>query len=206
MTETSLRLNKIINDGLKELAIDVPSDGFFQYLHLLYKWNHAYNLTAVRDIEDMATKHVLDSLTILPWVKGPHVIDGGSGAGLPGIPLALARPDLQIVLLDSNGKKSRFLQEVKRVLSLTNVSVVQSRVEEYRPALAFDTIMTRAFSSLEQMINWTNHLIAPDGIGLAMKGRLPTEELAALNKPYSVETYGVSGVDGDRCCVTIYKG
>jgi 16S rRNA (guanine527-N7)-methyltransferase len=205
MTEPSLRLNKLISDGLEELAIDTPIDGFFQYLHLLYKWNHAYNLTAVRDMEDMATKHVLDSLTILPWVKGTHVIDVGSGAGLPGIPLALARPDLQIVLLDSNGKKSRFLQEVKRVLSLTNVSVIQSRAEDYRPAFAFDTIMTRAFSSLEQMINWTHHLIATDGIWLAMKGRFPTEELAALNQPYRVETYGVSGVDGDRCCVIINK-
>lgn len=205
MTQDSLAIKKILSDGLEELGINTPIDGFLQYLHLLYKWNHAYNLTAVRDMEEMATKHILDSLTILPWVKGNHVIDVGSGAGLPGIPLALARPDLTIVLLDSNGKKSRFLQEVKRVLSLTNVSVVQSRVEDYRPAFAFDTIMTRAFSSLEQMIHWTHHLIATDGIWLAMKGRFPTEELALLNQPYRVETYGVSGVDGDRCCVIINK-
>ena len=139
------------------------------YLLLLDKWNKTYNLTAVRDIYEMASRHVLDSLAILPWVHGKNILDVGTGAGLPGIPLAIARPDLCVTLLDSNGKKTRFLEAVKRTLHLTNINIVQMRVESYRFAQGFDTITSRAFSQMDEMINLTKHLIANDGVWLAMK-------------------------------------
>ena len=203
MSDQPQRIVDALIDGVRQLGLQMPIEGLLNYLNLLHKWNHAYNLTAIRDINDMVRRHVLDSLAILPWIKKNRVLDVGSGAGLPGIPLALALPELQVVLLDSNGKKIRFLQEAKRVLSLANVEIVQSRVENYRPSHGFDTVTSRAFSNLEQMIKWTQHLIAADGIWLAMKGRYPEEELAAIHHPYRVEAYTVAGTDGDRCCVIV---
>lgn len=173
------------------------------YLFLLQKWNAAYNLTAIRDIEGMIEKHLLDSLAVLPWLRGNTVLDVGSGAGLPGIPLAIANPKRDFVLLDSNGKKTRFLQEVKRQLQLKNVEIVQFRAENYHPARAFDTVVSRAFSSIEQMIYWTQHLISNHGLWLAMKGRFPEEELHELQYPYQVVDYKVPGIEGERCCVLI---
>lgn len=175
----------------------------FEYLMLLDKWNKAYNLTAVRHPEAMIPRHLIDSLAIMPWLQGAQVIDVGTGPGLPGIPLAIARPDVQFVLLDSNGKKTRFLQQVKRQLDLKNIEIVQSRVENYRPSSGFDTIVSRAFSSLEQMLFWTQHLIQPNGMWLAMKGRYPEDELQAIDKPCRVEPYTYQGADGERCCVLI---
>ncbi len=175
------------------------------YLILLHKWNQAYNLTAVRDIPAMVGRHILDSLAVLPWLQGPRVIDVGSGAGLPGVPLALARPDLHMVLLDSNGKKTRFLLEAKRVLNLQHVDVIQSRVEDYKPPQGFDTVVSRAFSTIHDMLNWTDHLIAEHGVWLAMKGLSPDNELLDIEHPYRIEPYVVAGVDGKRCCVMISK-
>lgn len=196
-------ITALLKDGLHQLQCNAPLDPLLHYLHLLDKWNRAYNLTAVRDIETMVSRHILDSLAILPWVKGNHLLDVGSGAGLPGILLAIAQPALHVVLLDSNGKKVRFLQEVKRVLLLDNVDIVQTRVENYHPTDGFDTVTSRAFSELKQMIDWTKHLIAKKGLWLAMKGRYPEAELASLHHPYQVETYKVPGIEGDRCCVLI---
>ena len=112
------QIERSLAQGIESLGLDLSCDGLLHYLSLLYKWNQAYNLTAVRDMESMVTRHLLDSLAILPWVKGPRLLDVGTGPGLPGVPLALANPELQVVLLDSNGKKIRFLQEVKRALLL----------------------------------------------------------------------------------------
>lgn len=197
-------LNQILDNGLKSLGITIPdSKPLMDYLQLLQKWNKAYNLTAIRDPQEMLKKHILDSLAILTWVKGPRVIDVGSGAGLPGIPIAIARPEFHCVLLDSNGKKTRFLNEVKRQLRLTNLEVVQFRVENYRPEQGFDTVVSRAFSSIEQMLNWTQHLNADEGISLAMKGRHPEEELIAIKTAYHVKNYNVPGIEGERCCVII---
>ncbi|RUQ88820.1 16S rRNA (guanine(527)-N(7))-methyltransferase RsmG [Legionella septentrionalis] len=196
---------KKLKDGMQQLGINASAESLLHYLQLLQKWNKAYNLTAIQDLSAMVTRHVLDSLAVVPWVKGTRVLDVGSGAGLPGIPLALVRPELEVVLLDSNGKKTRFLHEVKRVLSLHNVDIVQTRVESYHPAQGFDTVISRAFSDLQQMIKWTHHLVAEDGIWLAMKGRRPEAELTAIPYAYQVESYKIAGMDGERCCVIISK-
>lgn len=196
-------LKKQLEDGLKQFHLESYVEPLFTYLLLLNKWNLAYNLTAIRDLESMVGKHLLDSLAILPWVNGNRVIDVGTGAGLPGIPLAITKPQMQVVLLDSNGKKIRFLKEVKRLLNLKNLEIVQFRVENYHPTQGFDTVLSRAFSSLEQMLHWTKHLINNEGIWLAMKGRYPETELDSIQKTFRVETYAVEGIEGERCCVII---
>jgi 16S rRNA (guanine527-N7)-methyltransferase len=199
----SLKAKHLLEQGVAQLGLISLIEPLFNYLLLLKKWNLAYNLTAIRDIESMVSKHLLDSLAILPWINGNRIIDVGSGAGLPGIPLAIAQPEKNFVLLDSNGKKTRFLNEVKRQLHLNNLEVVHFRVENYHPTQGFDTVVSRAFSSLTQMIEWTTHLIAEDGIWLAMKGRHPDTELREIKQNCKVEHYTVEGVDGERCCVLI---
>ncbi|KTC98603.1 16S rRNA (guanine(527)-N(7))-methyltransferase RsmG [Legionella erythra] len=193
----------LLRQGLEQLGLPDYSDPLLAYLLLLEKWNHVYNLTAIRDIPAMVTRHALDSLAILPFLSGKSLIDVGTGPGLPGIPLAIARPEVTFVLLDSNGKKTRFLEEVKRQLQLDNIEIVQSRAENYHPPLAFDTVISRAFSDLAQMVGWTKHLVAKDGLWLAMKGRYPETELAMIEFPYQVHPYTVPGLDGERCAVII---
>ncbi|CDZ76332.1 Ribosomal RNA small subunit methyltransferase G [Legionella massiliensis] len=196
-------LEELLSKGLEQLGLALAANPLMSYLLLLQKWNKTYNLTAVRDLDVMITRHLFDSLAILPWIRGKHVLDVGTGAGFPGIPLALAKPDTQFVLLDSNGKKTRFLQEIKRRLQLDNVEVIQSRAENYHPSVDFDTVTSRAFSELAQMLKWTHHLIGTNGIWLAMKGRYPETELASISLPYQVHPYTVPGLDGERCCVII---
>ena len=196
-------ISLLLEQGLEQFNLQSIATPLFNYLLLLNKWNEAYNLTAVRDLESMVSKHLLDSLAIVPWIKGKRILDVGTGAGLPGIPLAIAKPELQFVLLDSNGKKTRFLKEVKRQLHLNNVEIVQFRAENYHPEQGFDTVISRAFSSLEQMIYWTQHLIADQGIWLAMKGRCPDSELEVLQQKYQIIRYDVTGIEGERCCILI---
>lgn len=194
-----------LREGLDNLGLDVPTEPLMTYLALLLQWNKAYNLTAIRDLHEMVSRHILDSLAILPWVRGTQWIDIGSGAGLPGIPLAIARPDARVVLLDSNGKKTRFLNEVKSRLSLHRVEVVHARAEQYTPEQPFDTVLTRAFSDIPQIIQWTSHLISSEGLWLCMKGRHPIDELGSVDYPVVVKHYDVEGVSGERCCVMIEK-
>jgi 16S rRNA (guanine527-N7)-methyltransferase len=203
MSFDDLRLQSKFESGLKGLGLRLDSDPYLQYLSLLHKWNKAYNLTAIRDPEEMVSKHLLDSLAILPWVNGSNMIDVGTGPGLPGVPIALARPELKVVLLDSNGKKIRFLQEVKRKLTLDNIEIVQTRAEDYQPKQGFDTVTSRAFSELSQMLAWTKHFIAPNGIWLAMKGRYPDAELTDIHNAFKVEQYHVPGIEGERHCVIV---
>ena len=150
------------------------------YLALLDKWNRVYNLTAVRETERMVSHHLLDSLAIVPYVETGRVLDVGSGGGLPGIPLAIARPELQVTLIDSVAKKTAFLLQAKAELGLDNVSVVTGRVEAHQDATGFDFITSRAFSDLKEFVTLTRHLLAPGGRWLAMKGLYPHEEIAAL--------------------------
>ena len=150
------------------------------YLALLDKWNRVYNLTAVRETERMVSHHLLDSLAIMPYVETGRVLDVGSGGGLPGIPLAIARPELQVTLIDSVAKKTAFLLQAKAELGLENVSVVTGRVETHQDPAGFDTITSRAFSDLKEFVTLTRPLLAPGGRWLAMKGLYPHEEIAQL--------------------------
>ena len=193
-----------LKTGFEALGLlDLDPEPFVQYLALLVQWNRAYNLTAIRDVEEMVSRHILDSLAIIPYLRGNRWLDVGTGPGLPGIPLALAHPDARLALLDSNGKKTRFLREVVRNLSLDHVDVIESRVESYHPTRAFDTVVSRAFSALEPMVEKTQHLIDTRGLWLAMKGRVPEDELIHLGKSYDTRTYTVPGVLGERCCILI---
>lgn len=193
-----------LSSGLAELGVslaDSDRQKFIAYLRLLAKWNNAYNLTAVRDPGEMITRHVLDSLTLLPYLHGQRLLDIGSGAGLPGIPLAIARADLAFTLIDANAKKIRFIVQTIGELDLKNVDAVQARVENYRPALKFDTLMSRAFASIADMLTQSRHLCAPDGRFLAMKGVHPREELTALPAGYRVRevvALQVPGLDAAR--------
>ncbi len=157
------------------------------FLNLLHKWNKAYNLTSVRDINEMLEKHIVDSLSIVKYIEGERLIDIGTGPGLPGIPLAILFPEKFFVLLDSNGKKTRFLQQAKTELGLTNIEIINDRAEQYKPCILFDEILSRAFSSLEEMLTNTEHLCKDGGRFLAMKGQYPETELQAVKKPYKVQ-------------------
>jgi len=177
-------------EGLAALSLDLNDHVQHQlidFLHLLAKWNRAYNLTAVRQPEQMVTRHLLDSLVIGPYLQGPRILDVGTGAGLPGIPLALAYPGRQFTLLDSNGKKIRFVTQVVAELGLVNVDVVQSRVEAYQPESPFDTITARAYSSIEELVDQTAHLLAEGGQYLIMKGAYPVAEVEAMPAGYLLE-------------------
>jgi len=151
-----------------------------RYVELLDKWNKAYNLTSVRLPQEMMVKHIMDSLVVAPHLTGYHYIDVGTGPGLPGIVLAIALPETQFVLLDSLGKRVRFLMHVKHELGLDNVTPVQSRVEEYQPSVKLDGVLSRAFASLQDMIDWCSHLIDHSGKFIALKGVFPSEELDSL--------------------------
>lgn len=172
-----------LKQGLAEAQINL-ADGIQQkmlaYVALLEKWNKVHNLTAVREPEDMVTLHLLDSLAVLPYIKGERMLDVGSGAGLPGIPLALCRPDIQVTVLDASHKKASFMRQAKVELGIDNLQVVCGRVESYRPAFSFDTIVSRAFSDLAEFVRLTRHLGGDGTVWLAMKGVYPYEELEQL--------------------------
>ena len=170
--------------GVAGLELVLPEDAetkLLAYLALLDKWNRVYNLTAVRETERMVSHHLLDSLAIVPYFETGRVLDVGSGGGLPGIPVAIARPELHVTLIDSVAKKTAFLLQAKAELGLENVSVVTGRVETHQDPAGFDTITSRAFSDLKEFVTLTRRLLAPGGRWLAMKGLYPHEEIAALS-------------------------
>ena len=197
--------------GLASLGVALPPGGeqrLLEFVELLQRWNQAYNLTAVRDPAEMLTKHILDSLAVLPHVRRGPVQDVGAGAGLPGIPLAIALPDTRFVLLDSNGKKTRFMVQAKAALKLHNVEVVQARAEGYRPPVPFATVLSRAFASLGEFITLAGAGCAPGGCLLAMKGANPEQELAEIPAGYrvlGVHPLQVPGLGAERCVVEIEK-
>ena len=190
--------------GITALGLDVAPDAqqhMLDYLLLVEKWNKAYNLTAVREPAKMLTHHLLDSLSVLPHVRGPRVLDVGSGAGLPGIPLALARPEWQFTLLDSSHKKTTFLRQAVIELKLINVEVVCDRVETWVSPQLFDTVVSRAFSDLPEFLGLAGKLCAKTGVVVAMKGIYPHEELAQVPKDFqlcSVVSLNVPGLDAER--------
>ena len=194
----------ILESGVKALNLsltDVQIEQLLDFIKLIAKWNKAYNLTAVRNNVDMTRLHILDSLAILPHIHGKRVIDIGTGAGLPGIPLAICLPDVDFVLLDSNAKKTRFVQQVILELKLKNVAAVHARVEQYQPEQGFDIVTTRAFASLPDIVSLTSHLLNANGVLLAMKGQIPEAELRQFNA--TVIPITVPEVEAERCLVRI---
>jgi 16S rRNA (guanine527-N7)-methyltransferase len=179
-----------------------------RYLAMLEKWNKAYNLTAIRDVEQMISLHLLDSLATLPYITGDKIIDVGTGPGLPGMVLAICYPEKRFTLLDSNGKKTRFLTQVKMELGIDNVTVENERVEKHLHQGEYDHVISRAFASLQDMINWTLPLPSESGNFLAMKGVYPTEEIAALPKEVdlvSVEPLNVPNIQAERHMVVMTR-
>ena len=179
------------------------------YVQLLVKWNQVYNLTAIRNPRDMITRHLLDSLAVIPFIKGPRILDVGTGAGLPGIPLAIALPDLEFVLLDSVAKKTRFIVQAGSELGISNVEVKTQRVEKYHSLDLFDTVISRAFSSIAEFVTVAGPLCRRDGgVLLAMKGRYPQEELSALPPGFNLKDItrlAVPGLDEERHVVQLLR-
>jgi len=193
-------LAEAIRAGCRELLGEEPIPGvcdqLLRYLDLLVRWNSAYNLTAVRDPDDMVSRHLLDSLAVLPFVGDGPLLDAGTGAGLPGIPLAILRPQLKVTLLDSAGKKVRFLRQVKRELQLDNIHPVQARLEDFSPEQPFGAVISRAFSDLAAFAVAARHLLGPGSKLLAMKGRYPEAELKDLPDWIGVERIEVLSPPG----------
>lgn len=194
-----------VTQSLLTLDCDFPSPHrplpalLTQYLQLIEKWNRVYNLTAIRNPEDMLYQHVMDSLAVIPYINGPQIIDVGSGAGLPGIPLALVRPDWQILLIESNQKKASFLQQVKIELAMQNIEVLARRVEDIRPNIQVNTVIMRAFSELGNFIFLTRQLAAEKNTSCrwaAMKANCPDEELEQVSAPFTIEKIVALAVPG----------
>ncbi|MBT4929117.1 MAG: 16S rRNA (guanine(527)-N(7))-methyltransferase RsmG [Cellvibrionales bacterium] len=201
-----------LETGLRELNLNCSSlqlEKLLKYLELLQRWNKAFNLTAIRDPLQMVRLHLLDSLAIHPYVQGlKSIIDVGTGPGLPGIPLAILNPEINFTLLDSNGKKTRFLFQAINELKLTNASEINHRVEAYQPNQLFDAVISRAFSSISDMLNQCDHLVSDQGCFLAMKGKKPDSELSQMSKAYKVievSEVNVPLIDSERHLIKIIK-
>ena len=175
--------HELICKGLAALSIDEQRAApLYEYLQLLQKWNKPFNLTAIKKAEEMIPKHLMDSLSVLAHLGGARrVCDVGTGAGLPGVPLAVCCPETEFVLLDSNGKKTRFLHQVRRHLNLNNVTIVEGRAEDYQPEVGFDAVLSRAFADLMRMCQVTQHLLKKNGVWLAMKSQILKTEQATLD-------------------------
>lgn len=211
-------MTEVLNDKLRMRAAAMGvaltaemADKLLKYQALMIKWNRTYNLTAIRDPEEMLAHHLLDSLVVAPLL--PHgamsLADVGSGGGLPGIPLAIARPELAITLIETSSKKSAFQQQVKIELGLSNVSIYSGRVEEYKPKQSFDGVISRAFAEIKDFVNWSGDLAKPEGRLYAMKGVYPEDEVAALPTGWKVldsQPLLVAGLDARRHLLTLGRG
>lgn len=201
-------------EAAAQLSVELSAeqqDLLLEYLAMFARWNAAYNLSAVRDPAQMLERHIVDSLSVVNLCGGDAdpLVDVGSGGGLPGIPLAIIHPQRPVTLLDSNGKKTRFLFQVAATLPLPNVTVVNERVEAFRPRSGFAAVVSRAFASIADMVSGSEHLLAPSGNFYAMKGKLPRDELSALPKGIKVERVhplSVPGCDADRHLVVLGRG
>lgn len=202
------QLESLISDSSLSVT-DQQVSQLIQYVELLNKWNKAYNLTSVRDPQEMLIKHIMDSLMVGEVLTGENFIDVGTGPGLPGIPLAILYPERNFVLLDSLGKRITFLRQVVFQLKLQNVTPVLSRVEKYLPEQPFDGVLSRAFASLNDMVTWCQHLVAPEsGRFFALKGQFPQDEIALLpNHIKMVDSYQilVPKLTGERHVIELKK-
>jgi len=201
-----------LSTGLEQLEICCGSDiqdKLISYVYILEKWNRTYNLTAIRQTTKMVTYHLLDSLSVLPYVKGPNIVDVGAGAGLPGIPIAILLPEYEVTLVDSNAKKTRFMQQVVSELNLINVGVVHSRVEDLPSNLQYDSVISRAFAAVNDMLNVAGRLCKPDGKILAMKGVKPKAEIEDILSGFRLEKMiklMIPGLDAQRHLLQIIHG
>lgn len=202
---------RLLESGLAALNIEMSRAQIAKlqrFLDVLVRWNRVYPLTSVRSSEQMVVRHLLDSLSIVSYVDGPNVLDVGSGAGIPGIPLAVARPECRFVLLDSHGKKTRFITHAAGQLDLANVKVARARVEDYAVEIGFDTVISRAFSSLGEFASLAGHLCGRTGCLLAMKGRLRSAERDALPAGWRVgeiHRLVVPGLEAQRHLVLLKR-
>ena len=204
-------LERQLEGGIAALGLDLRPDvqaKLLQHLALVQKWNRVHNLTAIRDEARSVSVHLLDSLAVLPYLKGRQILDAGSGAGFPGIPIALAKPEVQIDLLDSSHKKCAFLREAIAELGLANARAVCERLESWRPARRFDCIISRALGETAEVVALGAHLLAPGGIIAAMKGVHPFEEIERLPPEFrvrQVHALGVPGLGAERHLVLVER-
>lgn len=208
MVKEAIEIINILREGFLSMSLQTTDDQenqLIRYISEFDKWNRAYNLSAVRELQQMIPRHLLDSLSVVPWLQQHpdlmSIIDVGTGGGLPGIPLSIMFPERQLTLLDSNGKKMRFLFHIKNLLKLDNVTVENRRVETFQPEQAFDAVISRAFASLQDMTEGCQHLLKKDGLFLAMKGLYPQDELDAINTQVDLlETHKlvVADTEGER--------
>jgi 16S rRNA (guanine527-N7)-methyltransferase len=208
---TKQDLHSILASGLEALSLnltDKQQHQLVEFVLLIDKWNKAYNLTSVRCPKQMMVKHILDSLAIVPHLTGENIIDVGTGPGLPGMPLAIAFPDKTFTLLDSLGKRVRFMTQCVHTLKLTNVTPVNSRVENHVGDKPYDIVLSRAFASLKDMLHWCEHLVDSDGQFLALKGQFPQSEIDEVSDHFQVvntENITVPNLDGERHLVWLRK-
>lgn len=204
-------MNKLLTKALTANDYDLTEtvqQQLVSYLQLLDRWNQVFNLTAINAPEERVLLHIVDSLSISPYLHGARILDVGTGAGLPGIPLALAHPDKHFVLLDSNSKKTRFLTQVQAELGMKNLEVVHARCQDYKTVMGFDSIVSRAFSAITVMLATTQHLLAPSGQFLAMKGVYPQAEIQEMPEAFTLvgaHKLTIKGLAAERHVVCIEK-
>lgn len=204
-------LHQILSDGLSTMDLTLTREQqqkLIDYVARIHKWNKAFNLTSVRDPEQMMVKHILDSLAVAPHIDGENLIDVGTGPGLPGIPLSIVYPEKHFTLLDSLGKRVRFMKQCAFEMKLDNITPIQCRVEAHQPEQYYDAVLSRAFASLKDMLHWCQHLVDSEGMFLALKGQYPAEEIAELGDNFAV-THSVKltvpGLEGERHLLTVQK-
>lgn len=210
-TQLENRLLTVLQDSLKHsdlVVTEFQQQQLIGYVLLMHKWNKAYNLTSVRDPEQMVIKHIVDSIVVAPYLDKTQYIDVGTGPGLPGMPLAIMCPEKHFILLDSLGKRVRFMKQVAYELKIDNIQAVQSRVEDYEPSVTIDGVLSRAFASLKDMLHWCQHLVDSQGVFLALKGQIPIDELQQLPLGFTLQDtikLDVPGLEGERHIVKIKK-
>jgi 16S rRNA (guanine527-N7)-methyltransferase len=209
MSMSRTELFELLHQGL--VKMNLPLDRhveaqLIRYIELIGQWNRVFSLTAIRDLDTMIVRHLLDSLSILPFIKGHKIVDVGTGAGLPGIPLAIVMPDHFFVLVDSNQKKTRFLQQTCYQMRLKNIRIVHERIENYQPEQLFDCVVSRAFSTLREFLVLSEHLAKPGTQFLAMKGVYPLTELQEVSESFNVKgahPLHVPNLDAERHVVDL---
>lgn len=211
MSDSYQTLYDLLQKQVDEIELKVSAQKISQLVHfvsLMHKWNKTYNLTSVRDPQDMLIKHIMDSIVVAPYLDQQQYIDVGTGPGLPGIPLAIMHPDKSFILLDSLGKRVRFMKQVAYELKLSNIQPVQSRVEDFHSPVPIDAVLSRAFASLKDMLHWCQHLVDSSGTFVALKGQLPQQEIDELPKGFKISQIvqlKIPNLTGQRHLIKIVK-